>query len=70
MHTDFACLLFHHLRRRPHSDLVAAIITEAVEIEKIFLTEALPVSLIGMVRRARRPLALTRAERQTHVYLH
>jgi ribonucleoside-diphosphate reductase subunit M2 len=38
MHTDFACLLFHHLRRRPHPDIVNAIITEAVEIEKDFLT--------------------------------
>ncbi|KAI9056581.1 beta subunit of ribonucleotide reductase [Trametes sanguinea] len=48
MHTDFACLLFHHLRRRPHPKRVLRIITEAVEIEKEFLTEALPVSLIGM----------------------
>ncbi|KAJ8457242.1 hypothetical protein ONZ51_g11653 [Trametes cubensis] len=48
MHTDFACLLFHHLRRRPHPKRILRIITEAVEIEKEFLTEALPVSLIGM----------------------
>ncbi|PIL37253.1 hypothetical protein GSI_00946 [Ganoderma sinense ZZ0214-1] len=48
MHTDFACLLFHHLRRRPHPNRVAKIITEAVEIEKEFLTAALPVSLIGL----------------------
>ncbi|KAH9943339.1 beta subunit of ribonucleotide reductase [Epithele typhae] len=48
MHTDFACLLFHHLRRRPHPKRVEKIITEAVDIEKEFLTEALPVSLIGM----------------------
>ncbi|TBU33235.1 beta subunit of ribonucleotide reductase [Dichomitus squalens] len=48
MHTDFACLLFHHLRRRPHPERVVKIITEAVEIEKEFLSEALPVSLIGM----------------------
>ncbi|KAI9000905.1 beta subunit of ribonucleotide reductase [Trametes punicea] len=48
MHTDFACLLFHHLRRRPHPKRVERIIIEAVEIEKEFLTEALPVSLIGM----------------------
>ena len=38
MHTDFACLLFQHLRRRPHPSRVAKIITEAVEIEKEFLT--------------------------------
>ncbi|KAI0776005.1 ribonucleotide reductase [Trametes elegans] len=48
MHTDFACLLFHHLRRRPHPKRILRIITEAVDIEKEFLTEALPVSLIGM----------------------
>ena len=40
MHTDFACLLFHHLKRRPHPDVVRAIITEAIEIEKDFLTGA------------------------------
>lgn len=48
LHTDFACLLFSHLERRPHPDTVAQIIKEAVEIEKEFLTDALPVNLIGM----------------------
>ncbi|KAF4619793.1 hypothetical protein D9613_005151 [Agrocybe pediades] len=48
MHTDFACLLFTHLRRRPHPKTVLKIIIEAVEIEKDFLTNALPVGLIGM----------------------
>ncbi|KZO97998.1 ribonucleotide reductase small subunit [Calocera viscosa TUFC12733] len=48
MHTDFACLLFSHLRRRPHPDTVRRIITEAVQIEQTFLTDALPVALIGM----------------------
>jgi ribonucleoside-diphosphate reductase subunit M2 len=38
MHTDFACLLFSHLRRRPHPKLVKKIITEAVAIEQEFLT--------------------------------
>ena len=38
MHTDFACLLFPHLRRRPHPKLVEKIITEAVAIEQEFLT--------------------------------
>ena len=38
MHTDFACLLFSHLRRRPHPDTVRDIIVEAVSIEKEFLT--------------------------------
>jgi ribonucleoside-diphosphate reductase subunit M2 len=48
MHTDFACLLFSHLQKRPHPDTVRHIITEAVIIEQEFLTDALPVSLIGM----------------------
>jgi ribonucleoside-diphosphate reductase subunit M2 len=48
MHTDFACLLFSHLRRRPHPDTVNEIITQAVVIEQEFLTDALPVALIGM----------------------
>ena len=48
MHTDFACLLFSHLERRPHPETVEMIIREAVVIEKEFLTEALPCSLIGM----------------------
>jgi ribonucleoside-diphosphate reductase subunit M2 len=38
MHTDFACLLFSHLRRRPHPQTILQIINEAVEIEKEFLT--------------------------------
>ncbi|KAH7920792.1 ribonucleoside-diphosphate reductase small chain [Leucogyrophana mollusca] len=38
MHTDFACLLFSHLKRRPHADLIQKIITEAVRIEQEFLT--------------------------------
>ncbi|KAN0086286.1 Ribonucleotide reductase, small chain domain containing protein, partial [Tylopilus felleus] len=46
MHTDFACLLFSHLKRRPHPDVVHRIITEAVKIEQEFLTDAL--ALIGM----------------------
>ncbi|KAF9646767.1 beta subunit of ribonucleotide reductase [Thelephora ganbajun] len=48
MHTDFACLLFSHLRRRPHPKLLEKVIKEAVVIEQEFLTDALPVSLIGM----------------------
>lgn len=48
MHTDFACLLFSHLKRRSHPDTVKRIITEAVAIEQEFLTDALPVALIGM----------------------
>ena len=38
MHTDFACLLFQHLRRRPHPNVIRDIITEAVSIEQEFLS--------------------------------
>ena len=48
MHTDFACLLFSHLQNRPSMDQVELIIKEAVTIEQEFLTEALPVALLGM----------------------
>lgn len=48
LHTDFACLLFRHLRRRPSSATVTKIIVEAIEIEQEFLTDSLPVALIGM----------------------
>lgn len=48
LHTDFACLLFKHLSRKSSLDTIRTIITEAVAIEQEFLTEALPVNLIGM----------------------
>ncbi|KAJ2700839.1 Ribonucleotide-diphosphate reductase (RNR), small subunit [Coemansia sp. IMI 203386] len=48
LHTDFACLLFQHLQNPPSAEIVEQIITEAVVIEQEFLSEALPVSLIGM----------------------
>jgi ribonucleoside-diphosphate reductase subunit M2 len=50
MHTEFACLLFSHLRRRPHPDAVNKIITQAVVIEQEFLTGR-PTS--GYCQRAR-----------------
>jgi len=48
LHCDFACLLFSLLERPPPPHRVREIITAAVEIEREFVTEALPVSLIGM----------------------
>ncbi|KIW03800.1 ribonucleoside-diphosphate reductase small chain [Verruconis gallopava] len=48
MHTDFACLLFSMIQNKPSPESVRAIITEAVSIEKEFLTEALPCRLLGM----------------------
>jgi ribonucleoside-diphosphate reductase subunit M2 len=48
LHTDFACLLFSHLKHRPSKQAVQDVITEAVSIEQEFLTEALPCALLGM----------------------
>lgn len=48
LHTDFACLIYKHLNNKlPHSR-IHEIISSAVEIEKEFICEALPVELIGM----------------------
>ncbi|MGB3851102.1 MAG: ribonucleoside-diphosphate reductase small subunit [Tunicatimonas sp.] len=49
MHCDFACHLYNeHVKQQLSEDTVRKIITDAVEIEKEFVTDALPVSLIGM----------------------
>ncbi|KAK3179569.1 Ribonucleotide-diphosphate reductase (RNR), small subunit [Lecanicillium sp. MT-2017a] len=48
LHTDFACLLHSHLKNRASKDKIQEIITDAVVIEKEFLTEALPCALLGM----------------------
>ncbi|XP_006869530.1 PREDICTED: ribonucleoside-diphosphate reductase subunit M2 isoform X2 [Chrysochloris asiatica] len=48
LHCDFACLMFKHLLHKPSEQRVKEIIINAVRIEQEFLTEALPVKLIGM----------------------
>jgi ribonucleoside-diphosphate reductase beta chain len=49
LHCDFACLLYNnHLVNKLDKELVKEIILDAVEIEKEFVTDALPVKLIGM----------------------
>ena len=48
LHCDFACLLFKHVVNKPSVKRVTQIIKEAVEIEQEFLTDALPVALIGI----------------------
>merc|ERR1712045_197441 len=48
LHTDFACLMFKHLVNKPSKARIMDIVCDAVEIECEFLTEALPVRLIGM----------------------
>ena len=64
LHCDFACLMYSHLKHKPSPQKVTYIITNAVQIEQEvssnftvfilyslllqFLTDALPVALIGM----------------------
>jgi ribonucleoside-diphosphate reductase beta chain len=48
LHCDFACLLYSYLQNKLPEERVQAIIRDAVTIEQEFVTEALPVSLIGM----------------------
>jgi ribonucleoside-diphosphate reductase beta chain len=48
LHCDFACLLYNQLQNKLPVSQVHEIITNAVAIEKEFVTNALPVKLIGM----------------------
>merc|ERR1711904_376160 len=48
LHTDFACLLYSLLNNKLDVPRLKEIFCEAVEIEKEFVCEALPVNLIGM----------------------
>ena len=47
-HCEFACLLYRMLENKLSKEAATKIITDAVEIEKEFVSDALPVSLIGM----------------------
>ena len=49
LHCDFAIhLLNNHLEEKPSEKRIKEILLSALEIEKEFMTESLPVSLIGM----------------------
>jgi ribonucleoside-diphosphate reductase beta chain len=49
LHCEFACLLHNkYIKNKVSEKRIKEIICEAVEIEKEFITESLPVSLIGM----------------------
>lgn len=48
LHCDFACLLYGMLKNRLPESTVHRVINDAVECEKEFVTDALPVALIGM----------------------
>lgn len=49
MHCDFACLIYNeHIQNKLEDGMVTKIIKDAVEIEKEFVSDSLPVNLIGM----------------------
>ncbi|MFN5182083.1 MAG: ribonucleoside-diphosphate reductase small subunit [Bacteroidota bacterium] len=49
LHCDFACMLYtQHIKNQLPTEQVTKIITDAVAIEKIFVSDSLPVKLIGM----------------------
>lgn len=49
LHCDFACLLYNnHMVNKLPKERITEIIVDAVSIEKEFVTDALPVKLIGM----------------------
>ena len=48
LHRDFACLIHKRLATSASESKVREIVMEAVSVEKEFVTEALPVELLGM----------------------
>jgi len=49
MHCDFACLLYNqHVENKLPKETVKKLIMDAVEIEKEFVSDSIPVALIGM----------------------
>lgn len=48
LHRDFACLLYSHIKNKVPLERVHGIIGDAVRIEQEYLTESLPVDMIGM----------------------
>ena len=48
LHRDFACLLYSMLNTKLAPGVIKQIVLEAVAIEKEFICESLPVSLVGM----------------------
>jgi len=48
MHTDFACLLYSKIQNKLPKETIYKMIQEAVDIEKSFILESIPCSMIGM----------------------
>lgn len=47
-YTDFSCLLFAHLKNKPEPEIIAKIVTEAVDIEKDILSNTLSIKDSGL----------------------
>jgi len=50
LHTLFACALFKKLKNRPSTELIHALISQAVDIEVEFINDSISCSMIGMNR--------------------
>jgi ribonucleoside-diphosphate reductase beta chain len=50
LHRDFACALYNYLTedQKPSVETIHQIISECVDVERLYVSEALPVALIGM----------------------
>jgi len=48
LHTDLAVMVYKKLKHKLSQEVVANMFKEAVEIEKLFTTDAIPCRLIGM----------------------
>lgn len=48
LHCDFACAMFKRLSEPPTQEVITAIVQSAVDIESEFLSDALPVRMLGM----------------------
>jgi ribonucleotide reductase beta subunit family protein with ferritin-like domain len=48
LHTEFAILLYSKLKKKVNKKIISDIIKDATEIEKEFITDALPCRMIGM----------------------
>eukprot|EP01056_Protomagalhaensia_sp_Gyna25_P001382 Protomagalhaensia_sp_Gyna_25__1381@NODE_1699_length_1608_cov_295_233270_g1392_i0_p1_GENE_NODE_1699_length_1608_cov_295_233270_g1392_i0NODE_1699_length_1608_cov_295_233270_g1392_i0_p1_ORF_typecomplete_len298_score72_02Ribonuc_red_sm/PF00268_21/4_3e99AurF/PF11583_8/0_00046_NODE_1699_length_1608_cov_295_233270_g1392_i04911384 len=52
LHTDFGVLLYNLLEHKLPTSIITAIVSEALDVEREFICDALPVDLIGMNRRS------------------
>ena len=48
LHTEFAVAMYRKMENKPSKEIVESVVRDAVDSEIEFITEALPVSLIGM----------------------